>query len=88
MPWYGWYMVAISLLACALTAWDKRCACREKWRVSEKTLFTVALLGGAAAMLMTMRAVRHKTMHRRFMWGLPLIIFAQIAAVIAWITIV
>jgi uncharacterized membrane protein YsdA (DUF1294 family) len=79
-------MVAISLLACVLTAWDKRCARRGQWRVPEKTLFAVALLGGAAAMLATMRVVRHKTKHRRFMWGLPLIVALQIAAVIALVT--
>ena len=83
MPWYGWYMVVISVLAWALTVWDKRRARRGEWRVSEKTLFTVALLGGAAAMLATMRTIRHKTQHRRFMWGLPCIIVAQIAAVVA-----
>lgn len=84
MPWYGWYILAISLLACVLTVWDKRRARRGEWRVSEKALFTVALLGGAAAMLLTMRTVRHKTRHRRFMWGLPLIIAAQLAAAIVW----
>lgn len=84
MPWYGWYLLGVSLLACVLTVWDKRRARRGGWRVSEKTLFTVALLGGAAAMLTTMRAVRHKTRHRRFMWGLPLIIVAQIAAMILY----
>ncbi len=84
MPWYGWYVIGISLLACVLTVWDKRCARRGRWRVPERTLFALALLGGAAAMLLTMRAVRHKTRHRRFMWGLPLIIAAQVALLILW----
>lgn len=83
MPWYAWYLIGISALACVLTVWDKRCARRDRWRVPEKTLFTVAALGGATAMLLTMRVVRHKTRHRRFMWGLPLIIAAQAAAIIA-----
>ncbi len=84
MPWYGWYVIGISLLACVLTAWPKRCARRGRWRGPEKTLFAVAWLGGAAAMLLTMRAVRHKTRHRRFMWGLPLIIAAQTALLLVW----
>lgn len=87
MPWYGWYLLGVSLLACVLTVWDKRRARCGEWRVPEKTLFTVALLGGSVAMLLTMRAVRHKTRHRRFMWGLPLIIAAQIAAAIAFRTV-
>lgn len=84
MPWIGWYMAAISLLACVLTVWDKHRARRGGWRVSEKALFTVALLGGSAVMLVTMHAVRHKTRHRRFMWGLPLILAMQLAAIILW----
>ena len=83
MPWYAWYLIGINALACVLTVWDKRCARRGRWRVPEKTLFAVAALGGAAAMLLTMRVVRHKTRHRRFMWGLPLIIVGQAAATVA-----
>ena len=84
MPWYAWYLIGINALACVLTAWDKRCARRGRWRVSEKTLFIVAALGGAAAMLLAMYTVRHKTRHRRFMWGLPLIIAAQVVAIVAF----
>ncbi len=84
MPWYAWYVIGISAFACVLTVWDKSCARRGRWRVPEKTLFIVALLGGSAAMLLTMRAVRHKTRHRRFMWGLPLIIAAQMALLLVW----
>ncbi len=79
MPWIGWYFLGISLLACVLTAWDKRRARRGGRRVAERTLFTVAALGGALAMLVTMHLARHKTRHRRFMWGLPLIILLQAA---------
>ncbi len=77
------YFIGISLLACVLTVWDKRCARRKKRRVAEKTLFAVAALGGALAMLVTMRLVRHKTRHRRFMWGLPLIVLLQCAVLYA-----
>ncbi len=83
MPWYAWYILGISALACVLTVWDKYCARRGRWRVPEKTLFAVAALGGSAAMLLTMRAVHHKTRHRRFMWGLPLIIVAQVVLLFA-----
>ncbi len=75
--WTVWYFIGVSAAACVLTAWDKRCARRGKRRVAEKTLFAVALLGGSAAMLVTMHLVRHKTRHRRFMWGLPLMIVLQ-----------
>ncbi|MCL2071914.1 MAG: DUF1294 domain-containing protein [Oscillospiraceae bacterium] len=47
-------------------------------------LFFVSAIGGSVAMLLTMRAVRHKTQHKRFMVGLPVIIVLQIAVVV-WI---
>lgn len=78
----GIYLLLISLLAVILTVADKYKAQHHRWRVPEATLFGVAALGGAAAMYVTMRLIRHKTRHRRFMWGLPLICLAQATAVI------
>ena len=70
-----------------MTISDKSRAKKHKRRIPEKTLFITAALGGAAAMYMTMQAVRHKTKHKRFMIGLPLIISAQIALLILYIKI-
>ena len=85
MPWHLvlWYLIAINVLACAMTVWDKKCARRGRRRVPERALFTVAAFGGAAAMLVTMRLIRHKTRYRRFMGGLPMIIILQCIAVCA-----
>lgn len=82
MP-YQWgllYLIAINVLAWALTVWDKRQARLFRRRVAESTLFTVAALGGAVTMYITMCRIRHKTKHRRFMWGLPLILLLQVIA--------
>ncbi len=68
------WLCGISLLAVIMTLLDKSRSRHGGHRVAEATLFTVALLGGAAAMWMVMHCIRHKTRHRRFMWGLPLII--------------
>lgn len=68
------YLAAVSLLAAVLTVADKRRAQAHRWRVRESALWTVAALGGAAAMFLTMRLVRHKTRHPSFMIGLPLLI--------------
>lgn len=65
------YLTAISLLAVFLTMHDKRRARRHGRRIPERTLMLVGLAGGAPAMYVTMRAIRHKTLHRKFMWGLP-----------------
>ncbi len=73
------YFSAISLVAVIITVFDKRRAVRHGWRVSEATLLAVAALGGSAAMLLTMMAVRHKTRKLKFMLGIPLIIACQLA---------
>jgi len=57
--------------------YDKYAAKRKKTRIPEKTLFLTALFGGSLAMLFTMLVIRHKTGHKRFMVGLPVIALAQ-----------
>lgn len=71
------YFLSISFYSAALTCTDKRLAVKGGRRIPEKKLFGAALLGGGAAMYITMRIIRHKTLHKRFMIGLPLIIFVQ-----------
>jgi len=83
MQYIAIYLAAISLLAIFLTLYDKNAAKRRKWRVRERTLLLVSALGGSAAMLLTMRVIRHKTKHAKFMVGIPVIIALQIAAVVA-----
>ncbi len=56
---------------------DKRRARRHMWRISEKTLFFTALLGGSVGTLAGMYAFRHKTRHWYFVIGMPLILILQ-----------
>ena len=84
---YVWiYFALISLFAVILTLRDKSVAQRNQWRVRESTLLLVCALGGSVAMLLTMRAIRHKTQHKKFMWGIPVIIVLQIAAAVILFT--
>ncbi len=76
------YLLIISFYSIMLTCSDKRLAVKGSRRVPEKKLFGAALLGGALAMYITMRTIRHKTLHKRFMIGLPAIIILQTAAVV------
>lgn len=75
------YFLSISFYSAAITCTDKRLAVKGGRRIPEKKLFVAALLGGGAAMYITMRIIRHKTLHKRFMIGLPLIILVQTALV-------
>ena len=63
---------------------DKAKARRGAWRVPEKTLFLLPLLGGSVGALLGMLVFRHKTKHWYFVWGLPLILLAQIALAV-WV---
>ena len=76
------YSAVISLVAVAVTCHDKSAAKKQKRRTPEKVLFLIALLGGALAMYITMKLIRHKTLHKRFMIGLPLIFIVQAGLII------
>ena len=71
------YFLTVNLLSVIICITDKIKAGRHSWRISEKTLWVLSLLGGSAGMYLTMKIIRHKTLHKRFMIGLPLLIIAQ-----------
>ena len=58
---------------------DKWKAKQGSWRISEATLLMLAVIGGTIGALLGMQVWRHKTMHKKFKYGLPLILLAQIA---------
>lgn len=73
------WLIAINLVTFAVYGADKRRARRGVWRVPEKTLFLLPLLGGSVGALLGMRVFRHKTKHWYFVWGVPAILLAQLA---------
>ncbi len=72
------YIIVINLIGFLLMGIDKRKAIRNRWRISERTLFLVALLFGCPGVLIGMYVFRHKTLHRSFRIGLPAILALQI----------
>ena len=78
------WLVVINLATFAVYGVDKSRARRGAWRVPEKTLFLLPLLGGSAGALAGMRVFHHKTKHWYFVWGIPAILLAQIALA-AWL---
>ncbi len=76
--WIVLYLCFMNILAVLICAFDKIAAVRHWRRVPEKTLFWLAGLGGGAGMYLCMRFIRHKTLHKRFMVGIPAIIAAQV----------
>lgn len=65
------YFVLISVSGVALTVYDKKIAGTERRRIPESTLMLIGLFGAALPMYLTMKKIRHKTKHKKFMIGLP-----------------
>ena len=82
MPYVLFYLLLVNLAGAVLVA-DKWKARRHRWRVPEKTLFLLCFLGGCPGVYLTMRLCRHKTLHKRFMWGIPAIFLLQLALLAA-----
>lgn len=80
------YLLTINAAGFALMLIDKWKAKKNRWRIPEATLMTVAALGGSIGSLLGMYTVRHKTQHLKFTLGIPLILAVQIVAAV-WILI-
>ena len=72
------YFLFINIIGAAITLYDKWLAKNNKWRIRERTLFSFSFAGAAIGVYATMLLIRHKTLHKRFMIGLPLIIILQL----------
>lgn len=72
------WLVAINMLTYAIYAIDKYKAVHHMWRIPEKTLILLAVIGGSAGALLAMYTIRHKTKHNKFRIGIPAILLAQI----------
>ena len=76
------YFIAVSLVSAILTVCDKYLAQHNRRRISEKARFASAILGGSLFEYLTMKLIRHKTLHKRFMLGLPAIFILQVALLV------
>ena len=78
------WLAGLNLLAFLLCGIDKWKAKKGRWRIPEKTLFGLALVGGSIGGILGMKVFRHKTKHNSFKFGFPAILLVQLA-VIGWI---
>ena len=73
------YLLAVNIVTFFLYGIDKYKAKKGKWRISEATLLTMAAIGGSIGAWAGMRLWHHKTMHKKFKYGIPIIIILQVA---------
>ena len=76
------YLIIINTIGFFAMFLDKQKAKRGKWRIPEKTLFLLALIGGSLGTTLGMNAFRHKTKHWYFKFGMPLILIIQVILII------
>jgi len=76
------YVAVLSAILLFLMYNDKQKAIKKEWRIAEKTLFIVALLGGACGGVLGMYFFRHKTKHNTFAFGFPLLAAIQVFLVV------
>ena len=77
------WMTILSLCSFFLYWYDKRLAQRNQWRIPERTLLLSVVFGGGVGALLAMYGFRHKTKHRRFTVGVPLILVLQLV-LLSW----
>ena len=79
-------LLAVNIATFLLYGIDKYKAKKNQWRISEATLLTMAAIGGSIGAWTGMRLWHHKTMHKKFKYGIPLIIILQVALAVYLLT--
>ena len=75
------YLPVINIVTFFLYGIDKWKAKRTKWRVPESTLLWWAAFGGSIGALLGMKIWHHKTLHKKFKYGVPAILIGQLALI-------
>ena len=76
------YLAAINIVTFFLYGIDKWKAKRSGWRIEEATLLWMAAFGGSVGALLGMNVWHHKTLHKKFKYGVPAILIVQIIIII------
>lgn len=75
------YLLGINVVTFVLYGIDKLKARKAKWRISEATLIGLAVAGGSVGAWCGMKVWHHKTLHKKFFIGIPVILLLQVVAV-------
>ena len=76
------YLATINIVAFFIYGIDKWKAKRSKWRISETALLVLAVVGGSIGAWLGMKTWHHKTLHKKFRFGVPLILATHILLLI------
>ena len=81
-----YYLLAVNIATFFLYGIDKYKAKKGQWRISEATLLLMAVIGGSIGAWAGMRLWHHKMMHKKFEYGIPIIIILQVALAVYLLT--
>ena len=76
------YFIIMNAVGFIIMGMDKRRAKKHAFRIPEATLFTIAVIGGSLGSIIGMYYFHHKTRHWYFVYGMPLILFLQVALLV------
>ncbi len=88
LPIIFYCFLALNLLTFIIYGIDKLKAKNAKWRISEATLILLAFIGGSIGAWLGLQVWRHKTQHKKFYIGIPVIIILQVVATIYVLTLI
>ena len=72
-------LLTLNLLTFIIYGIDKFNAKKAKWRIPESTLLLLAVIGGSIGAWLGLQVWRHKTQHKKFYIGIPVIMAVQMA---------
>lgn len=77
MKEFGIYLLIVNIFTFIVYGVDKLKAKEHWWRISEATLLFLAVVGGSVGAWVGMKVWHHKTMHKKFKYGVPIILLLQ-----------
>ena len=78
------FIIGINIITFMVYGIDKLKAKKGKWRIPEATLLLLAIVGGSIGAWCGMKVWHHKTMHKKFKYGVPMILIIQIGLCLYW----
>ena len=78
------FIIGINVITFVVYGIDKLKAKKGKWRIPEATLLLLAIVGGSIGAWCGMKVWHHKTMHKKFKYGVPMILIVQIGLCLYW----
>ncbi|MBE5938255.1 MAG: DUF1294 domain-containing protein [Lachnospiraceae bacterium] len=75
------YLIITNIIGYAIMGIDKSKAKKHAWRIPEKTLFGISIIGGSLGTLLGMYSFRHKTKHWYFVIGMPVILIIHVVLI-------